>query len=685
MLQAMPAGSAPFTLSAAGVPVLEDFSGYAGSGFSPTPAADQMNSASWAITGLSGGPLVYGGTATGSFFARGLTDAGSPSNGGIYSLNSNNGLYIQQSSTSLMPGTITLRVLNNTGISLDQIDLSYDLFAYNDQSRSQTVNFSWSTDDVNYFQISSLNYATIADADSSFDSTNRASVIHGINVPNGAYFYMRWTFDEVSGIGAGGRDEIGLDNINVSGDFAGWSAADGRNEIVLNEFLCNNISSSATDSLGHHSDFIELYNTYRSDLDISNYTISNSASNPYLWQIPSGTIIPSHGYTLIWCDSALSEAGIHSNFRLANSGTIKLLNQVGLLVDSIRYASAVSDSSFSRIPNGTGAFRNKTKVTAYAVNDSFPRTLRPVFVSLDSTHINAMESYPVADFGFIVSNPDSVPFSFQVFYDTTGATATRHLDYEFYNTSFSFPITARDTIGILQDLYVEPTEHFLIRLRDTTGVVHFIDSVLQVNIIDDDILRVSFQGASLSTPEYEDTTALIVRLNALDPNPVSVRVSYSTGDATLGTDFLFTDTTLNFSAYDTVPRSLIVQVINDNIHELNEQAVFVLTNEIGPALIDINTFTVFIVDDDTLSGINALHLAEQVQFYPNPVVSSLIMDNKVAVDLLEVFGMDARKYLSRADIKEGKNDIDLSELAAGTYCIHLEMEGQTYYWKFRKN
>jgi len=671
-MSAMPAGGAAMQLTLAGVPVIEDFSGYAGTGFSPTPTADQMNSASWAISGLSGGPLNYGGTATGSFFARGLTSPGTPTNGGIYSLSSNNGLYIQQSSSSFLPGTITLRVLNNTGIPLDQIDLSYDLFSFNDQSRSQTVKFSWSVDDSNYFQISSHSYQSAAVADSSFDSTHSASVIRGINIPVGAYFYMRWTLDELSGVGAGSRDELGLDNISVTGNFSGWTAADGQHQIVLNEFLANNVSAPAIDSLGHHADFIELYNLNVADVDISNYTISNNAAVPYLWQLPPGTIIPANGYTVIWCDSQLSEPDIHSNFRLANTGTIKLLNQVGIFVDSIRYLGAAVDSSFSRIPNGIGAFRNKTKVTAYTANDTFPRTYRPVYVALDSTHVNASESISVADFGFIVTNPDSVPFTFQVLYDTTGATAIRHLDYEFYNTSFSFPISRRDTIGILQDLYVEPTEHFLIRLRDTTGIVHFIDSVLLVNIIDDDVLRVSFQGASLSSPEYIDTVHLIVKLNALDPSPVSIHVAYSTGDATPGVDFKFTDTTINFSALDTVPRALIVQVIDDHTHEVNEQAVFVLSNEVGPAIIDINTFTVFIVDDDTATGMPSVSENDLLaKVFPNPFLDELTVEFQAKAELLQIYSMDGSLLFEQYDIAAGIHHIDSSKWAKGNYVLRL--------------
>jgi len=37
--------------------------------------------------------------------------------------------------------------------------------------------------------------------------------ITGINIPNGGYFYLRWTGDDVTG---GSRDEIALDNISIT-------------------------------------------------------------------------------------------------------------------------------------------------------------------------------------------------------------------------------------------------------------------------------------------------------------------------------------------------------------------------------------------------------------------------------------------------------------------------------------
>ena len=87
-------------------PVIIDFTGFNGSGFSPTPLAGQLDSGIWAIDGLSDGSLTFGGTATSGDFARG-TDPDAVGTGGIYAFNTGNGdtaLGIQPGGTDWSPG-----------------------------------------------------------------------------------------------------------------------------------------------------------------------------------------------------------------------------------------------------------------------------------------------------------------------------------------------------------------------------------------------------------------------------------------------------------------------------------------------------------------------------------------------------------------------------------------------------
>jgi hypothetical protein len=67
---------AQLEITAIGSPVTIDFTGFMGSGFAPDPAADQLDSDTWAVTGLSDGDLDFGGTAVTGDFARGSTTGG---------------------------------------------------------------------------------------------------------------------------------------------------------------------------------------------------------------------------------------------------------------------------------------------------------------------------------------------------------------------------------------------------------------------------------------------------------------------------------------------------------------------------------------------------------------------------------------------------------------------------------
>ena len=93
--------------------------------------------------------------------------------------------------------------------------VSYKIWTYNDQGRANSLNFSYSTDDLSYTAISSLDFTTpeVADGSPSWVSTDRSTTISGINLANNAYVYLKWTGNDVSGNGS--RDEYGIDDVEV--------------------------------------------------------------------------------------------------------------------------------------------------------------------------------------------------------------------------------------------------------------------------------------------------------------------------------------------------------------------------------------------------------------------------------------------------------------------------------------
>ncbi len=191
---------------------------FAGTGFTPTPSTGQLNSEAWAVTGLSDGSLSFGGTASTGDFARG-SSTGGVTTGGIYAfevLSGNRALGIQPSTDDYTTGTIVLRLQNNTIGSITSLLLSYNIYVFNDQDRSNSFNLSFSYDNINYFPFSSLDFNSpdVKSSSPTWNAIPRSETLSGFNVGQGKYLFLRWRGDDV--IGSGERDEFSLDDIVVN-------------------------------------------------------------------------------------------------------------------------------------------------------------------------------------------------------------------------------------------------------------------------------------------------------------------------------------------------------------------------------------------------------------------------------------------------------------------------------------
>ena len=201
---------------------------YNGSGFTPnTIVAGRLNSNAWEIQGWDSviGNLGFGGSQTVDDFARGSANDAviTP---GIYAYTelpasvTNPSLMFQAGAADFAPGYITLKVKNNGTTNITQLSVSYNLFVRNDEGRSSSFNFSHSLDNIVYANVPAVDYITpdVADA---FQWVNvganpsRATTITGLNIAPNAFIYLRWSSNDVSG--SGNRDEIGLDDIILTG------------------------------------------------------------------------------------------------------------------------------------------------------------------------------------------------------------------------------------------------------------------------------------------------------------------------------------------------------------------------------------------------------------------------------------------------------------------------------------
>ena len=128
--------------------------------------------------------------------------------------------------------------------------------------------------------------------------------------------------------------------------------------LVINEFMAKN-DSICQDTFGEYDDWIEIYNTGESALNIGGMYFSDDPTNLRKSQIqgidPEKTIIEPGKFLIIWADNDVEQGVLHLNFKLNGSGESIILTQSNgiTVVDSISYDLQTTDISMGRSPNGT--------------------------------------------------------------------------------------------------------------------------------------------------------------------------------------------------------------------------------------------------------------------------------------------------------------------------------------------
>ncbi|MDD4637655.1 MAG: lamin tail domain-containing protein [Bacteroidales bacterium] len=130
--------------------------------------------------------------------------------------------------------------------------------------------------------------------------------------------------------------------------------------LVINEIVADNQTVKTEQSSGTYEDYIELFNNSASQINLSNYYVSDDPSNPSKWPIPDGTIIPAGGYLIVWADENVDaytdNKYTHASFRLDANGETVLLTNGTKIIDKVTYGHANADLGYSRVPNGVGNF-----------------------------------------------------------------------------------------------------------------------------------------------------------------------------------------------------------------------------------------------------------------------------------------------------------------------------------------
>lgn len=132
--------------------------------------------------------------------------------------------------------------------------------------------------------------------------------------------------------------------------------AQGMTPVRINEVSAQN--SIYVNDLFKRNDWLELYNTTSSPIDVEGMYLTNSPKNPKKYKITKGdtqakTIIPAYGHLIIWCDNGEPESQLHANFKLDNNqGDLMLTAADESWSDQFTYTRHNGDQTVGRYPDG---------------------------------------------------------------------------------------------------------------------------------------------------------------------------------------------------------------------------------------------------------------------------------------------------------------------------------------------
>ncbi len=122
--------------------------------------------------------------------------------------------------------------------------------------------------------------------------------------------------------------------------------------LFINEVLADNTGSSI-DEEGLASDWFEIHNPGTVPLHLSGFTVSDTWSEPALYTLPSGLVVPAGGFLVLWADGESDPEGAHVPFRLAAAGeAVGLFDPHGRVVDWVEFPELEPDQSSARLPDG---------------------------------------------------------------------------------------------------------------------------------------------------------------------------------------------------------------------------------------------------------------------------------------------------------------------------------------------
>jgi len=127
--------------------------------------------------------------------------------------------------------------------------------------------------------------------------------------------------------------------------------------LVINEFMSSN-EATLQDKDGDYNDWIELYNTTNTTINLLGFSLSDDDADLEKWSFPDLDILPNSFILVFASDkNRLNIDELHTNFKITSGGeSLFLSNESGVVIDQSISIELSSDESYGRIPDGGSAW-----------------------------------------------------------------------------------------------------------------------------------------------------------------------------------------------------------------------------------------------------------------------------------------------------------------------------------------
>lgn len=145
-------------------------------------------------------------------------------------------------------------------------------------------------------------------------------------------------------------------------------------QVVINEYSAANWKQFEDDH-ADYEDWIELYNTAVSTVDLSGYGLSDDENEKGKFTFAPGTLLPPKAHLLVWCSGRnIQTNGVfHASFKLAQTKKTKekvvLTTASGTIVQNIELKKTAVHQSVCRTTDGAAIWKVCTEPTPAWSND----------------------------------------------------------------------------------------------------------------------------------------------------------------------------------------------------------------------------------------------------------------------------------------------------------------------------